>query len=135
MNEIGPNDEAALCFKAISIYFVQHLNNGTITRHEFNDLKHKWRNVVNQFKNYIELRNHENFNQEIKDSLSNIKVDLSNFVSNKMPSINEAISFNISKITMDIPRTYQVECYLACLSSNTIVYLPTGSGKTMVILK
>ncbi len=89
---------------------------------------------MDQFKNHIEIRIPQNFNQEIKYNLSKIDVDLFKFESNKMPIIDEATNFNISKLTIDIPRSYQVESYLACLSSNTVVYLPTGSGKTMVFI-
>ncbi len=79
---------------------------------------------------YIDLRTIENFYGVPSDCLA-----FSNepeFEPNKFPNLDQIFSFNIGELIRQIPRTYQTELYACIMNQNSIVYLPTGSGKTLI---
>jgi len=48
------------------------------------------------------------------------------------PNSMEVFSFNIGSHVEDMPRDYQIELYVCALLENSVIYLPTGAGKTMI---
>ncbi len=100
-------------------------------------MKHKWKGVYETF-DQIEFRDHQTFSQDTIDFLKAYKKSSRpGFAKNVLPDqsddwVQKIVNFNIANLTLDKPRSYQLELYLVGLCSNTVIYLPTGSGKTMV---
>ena len=121
---IGPNAEGVICMRTESLKVKDP--SGRI--HEF-DGSAKWSEKRDIFHD-IEFRDLNTFHGS--NPSMEIETDESSFEPTKHPTIDEIRNFNIAALISDMPRTYQVEIYVASLVANTVCYLPTGSGKTMV---
>jgi hypothetical protein len=124
---LGPRAEPLLAFKADSIYLMKYANGAQI-RHAFpNKSKWKWTEQIQELP-WIEVRNQQNFYGFHIHSNKTLKT----FNKTTFPSWKDVSSFNIASHLIDPPREYQIELYLCALINNSVIYLPTGAGKTLI---
>ena len=120
---VGPNDEPMFCFKAEAI---------TLRGVSFRKAP-KWLDLSRNYRD-IELRDPQTLYGHENNVFSESKPEKikKKFIVTNFPSPEEISRFNICSMMTDLPRKYQIELYVAALCSNTIVYLQTGAGKTLV---
>jgi hypothetical protein len=123
---IGPKDEATYALSADKIFFIEKPGG---KRHDF-DSKWKWKDHKSTFAPRIEFRTFATFFGVGSNANGPTRSHLN--LATKLPTARELSDFNIGDHVDDIPRTYQIELYNAAVFNNTVVYLPTGAGKTMV---
>jgi hypothetical protein len=104
---------------------------GTQMRHTFpNKPKWKWSDQIQELP-MIEVRNQDNF-YGISTSTNGPNKAIKTFSKTLFPSSTDVFSFNIGSHVGDMPREYQIELYVCALLENSVIYLPTGAGKTMI---
>lgn len=114
---IGPKSEAMFCFRAEAIIL------GRLTFKK----SPKWIELSNDFQD-IEIRDPETLH-----GVENVfKREEKKFIETIFPSIEDISKCDIASMIADVPRKYQIELYISAMCSNTVVYLQTGGGKTLV---
>jgi len=116
----GPNSEAMFCFKAEAIIL-----GGSIFKKA-----PKWFELSHDYPD-IEMREPATLYGSSSNSLQQPK-EKKTFFETIFPDHHEVSNFNISSLIDDQPRKYQIELCLSALFSNSIIYLQTGGGKTLV---
>lgn len=126
---VGPKNENTVTFKMDQLYFVRSRSSAAKI---YLDCRLKWKQIAPQYGEF-ETRKFDSFYGPARSEPSTASTPRrTNFIDTKLPTERDVYEFNIANLIEDAPRTYQVELYLSALFSNSIVYLPTGSGKTMV---
>jgi endoribonuclease Dicer len=128
-SNIGPNGQSALCFKIDAIFFLDSMH-GTRLQFAEND---KWSLTYPKVGAEFEMRRGADYFYGAKHKLDKIENDRKN---NRLPTrfahIDELVDMDVASMVIDSPRTYQVEMFVAGMLANSVIYLPTGTGKTLV---
>lgn len=119
----GPNHDGLSCISFRAVYFV--LPSGEKVSSAINGGAPLCKEIL---KEYIVSRNvTEFYGKSILVEASKIRIG-----SLTHPSIEDLSSINMNDLVKDRPRSYQLECFSAAALFSSIVYLPTGSGKTLI---
>lgn len=114
----GVEEELIYSFKSGAIYLLRP------HEHPFTPTKsNKWKDTYRDFPEIEYI--------DVKETKS-LRVSTREFIPTVFPTQNQVKNFNITSFLADKPRSYQIELYNFALLSNSIIYLPTGAGKTMV---
>jgi len=119
---IGPKNDSLCCLTASALYVVNSAGRQI-------DTKGKWATLRPFLGPAVELR----------DILTFYGLDamhISKFTSKPLallrPTSELVKQMPLKELTLDKPRSYQIECYIQAALGSSIVYLPTGAGKTLV---
>lgn len=122
MCPIGPKNEHICCFSATSL----HVING--------------KGVVMSKGNWATLRPFFGQTVETRDVVTFYGLEamgaMGKFTSKPMlmmkPTMDIVKKMALKELTLDKPRSYQIECFVQAALQNSIIYLPTGAGKTLI---
>lgn len=121
---IGPNNEGVFCFS-----FSNKDKAGSYL-HPHTPKAFKWKETQAYINNLIEKRKEHNF--EVFNVLIDPRRDSEMLFLSRIPLSKSYLKINEMKLAAMNPRDYQIESFSHSIVSNSIVCLPTGTGKTLV---
>lgn len=121
LNAVGPLRENTLCFQS---------KTASLWRDDC-ELRGDWSTVMKFLSSLVSVRDLNSFygDAALPDTIASLGNSRANLV---FPTPNALMNVSLRELSLQRPRPYQIECFLAAALRNSIVYLPTGAGKTLV---
>eukprot|EP00899_Mesostigma_viride_P026423 jgi/Mesvir1/6966/Mv09111-RA.1 len=117
----GPDNELVLCFDSKGVIL-----DGTIAHG-----KGKWSSIAHMFPR-IETRDCNNFSGRPAPPQYGTSRESNKTLVPTMKDADSSARLDIRSLSTCRPRGYQIELLLQSLRRNTLIFLPTGAGKTLV---